>query len=55
VAAISTDQGGPGDPQDFCERYADGPVLVLGTHFQRPTAGHIVSHGAAWRFRPAED
>jgi glyoxylase-like metal-dependent hydrolase (beta-lactamase superfamily II) len=34
----------------FCERYADGPVTVLGTHFHHPTAGQIVRHGAAWRF-----
>jgi glyoxylase-like metal-dependent hydrolase (beta-lactamase superfamily II) len=34
----------------FCERYADGPVTVLGTHFHDPTAGHIVRHGEAWRF-----
>ncbi len=35
----------------FCERYADGPIVVLGTHFHDPTAGHIVRDGAAWRFR----
>jgi glyoxylase-like metal-dependent hydrolase (beta-lactamase superfamily II) len=35
----------------FCQRYADGPVRVLGTHFHHPTAGHIVRHGATWRFR----
>jgi glyoxylase-like metal-dependent hydrolase (beta-lactamase superfamily II) len=34
----------------FCERYADSPVTVLGTHFHHPTAGRIVSHGDAWRF-----
>ena len=34
----------------FCERYADGPVTVLGTHFHHPTAGRIVRHGEAWRF-----
>jgi glyoxylase-like metal-dependent hydrolase (beta-lactamase superfamily II) len=37
--------------QDFCRRYADGPVTVLGTHFNHPTAGHIVRHGDAFRFR----
>jgi glyoxylase-like metal-dependent hydrolase (beta-lactamase superfamily II) len=37
--------------REFCERYADGPVTVLGTHFHHPTAGHIVRHGTAWRFR----
>jgi glyoxylase-like metal-dependent hydrolase (beta-lactamase superfamily II) len=35
----------------FCERYADGPVTVLGTHFHHPTAGRIVRLGDAWRFR----
>jgi len=34
----------------FCQRYADGPVRVLGTHFHHPTAGRIVRHGATWRF-----
>ena len=34
----------------FCERYAEQPVTVLGTHFHHPTAGHIVKHGATWRF-----
>jgi glyoxylase-like metal-dependent hydrolase (beta-lactamase superfamily II) len=34
----------------FCQRYADRPVTVLGTHFHDPTAGHIVSHGESWRF-----
>ncbi len=35
----------------FCERYAERPVSVLGTHFHHPTAGHIVKHGATWRFQ----
>jgi glyoxylase-like metal-dependent hydrolase (beta-lactamase superfamily II) len=34
----------------FCERYADGSVTVLGTHFHAPTAGRIVRHEPAWRF-----
>ena len=38
----------------FCERYADGPVTVLGTHFHHPTAGRILRHGDAWRFTVAE-
>jgi glyoxylase-like metal-dependent hydrolase (beta-lactamase superfamily II) len=33
----------------FCERYADQPVLVIGTHFATPTAGHLVRDGDAWR------
>lgn len=31
-------------------RYADGPVLVIGTHFATPTAGHIKRDGKAFRF-----
>jgi glyoxylase-like metal-dependent hydrolase (beta-lactamase superfamily II) len=29
---------------------ADKPVLVLGSHFAKPTAGWVVSHGGGWRF-----
>jgi glyoxylase-like metal-dependent hydrolase (beta-lactamase superfamily II) len=36
---------------DFLRRYADGDVLVFGTHFAAPTAGWIVSHGESFRFR----
>jgi len=35
---------------DFLARYADRPVLVLGTHFAAPTAGRIVRDGDVWRF-----
>ena len=31
-------------------RYADTPVLVIGTHFATPTAGHIVRDGDVFRF-----
>jgi glyoxylase-like metal-dependent hydrolase (beta-lactamase superfamily II) len=34
----------------FLERYADRPVLVLGTHFATPTGGRIVRDRAVWRF-----
>jgi glyoxylase-like metal-dependent hydrolase (beta-lactamase superfamily II) len=37
----------------FCERYADRTTIVLGTHFHRPTAGHIIRHGDTWRFEAA--
>ena len=37
----------------FLERYVDGPVQVLGTHFATPTAGRIVRDGPAWRFEAA--
>ena len=35
--------------QQFYARYADQPVLVIGTHFATPTAGRIVRDGAAYR------
>jgi glyoxylase-like metal-dependent hydrolase (beta-lactamase superfamily II) len=35
--------------QAFLQRYGDGPVLVIGTHFAAPTAGRIVRDGGAWR------
>lgn len=34
---------------DFMQRYADRPVLVIGTHFAAPTAGRIVRDGEAFR------
>jgi glyoxylase-like metal-dependent hydrolase (beta-lactamase superfamily II) len=37
--------------REFLERYANRPVLVLGTHFATPTAGLIVKEGNAWRLR----
>ncbi len=37
----------------FVRASADQPVLVIGSHFPQPTAGHIVSEGSAWRFRGA--
>jgi glyoxylase-like metal-dependent hydrolase (beta-lactamase superfamily II) len=30
--------------------WADQPILVIGTHFAAPTAGHIRRDGAAFRF-----
>ena len=35
---------------EFMQRYADGPVLILGTHFAAPTSGHIVRDGDRFRF-----
>ena len=35
--------------QAFIERYADRPVLIIGTHFAGPTAGHLRRDGASWR------
>ena len=37
--------------RDFLSRYADRDVLILGTHFASPTAGHIVGHGDTWRLK----
>ena len=34
---------------DFLQRYADQPVLVIGTHFAAPTAGRIVRDGKVFR------
>jgi glyoxylase-like metal-dependent hydrolase (beta-lactamase superfamily II) len=34
----------------FVKASADKPVLVIGSHFPQPTAGHIVSDGGSWRF-----
>lgn len=36
--------------REFLARYADRPVLVIGTHFATPTAGRIVRDGSAYRF-----
>ena len=33
----------------FLERYADRPVLVIGTHFATPTAGRVVRDGEVYR------
>lgn len=36
--------------KQFLERYADSPVLVLGTHFANPVGGRIVRDGSSYRF-----
>ena len=36
--------------REFLARYADRPVLVLGTHFATPTAGKVVRDGDSYRF-----
>jgi len=36
---------------DLLEQYADQPVLVIGTHFASPTAGHILRDGDVYRFK----
>ncbi|MBW2361828.1 MAG: MBL fold metallo-hydrolase [Deltaproteobacteria bacterium] len=35
--------------REFLGRYAEQPVLVIGTHFATPTAGHIVRDGDTYR------
>lgn len=35
--------------REMLERYADRPVLIIGTHFAGPTAGHIVRDGDTFR------
>jgi glyoxylase-like metal-dependent hydrolase (beta-lactamase superfamily II) len=34
----------------FVKDFADKPVLIIGTHFAAPTAGHIKRDGTAYRF-----
>ena len=36
---------------EFIDRFANKPTLVIGSHFSDPTAGHIVSDGAAWKLK----
>jgi len=38
-----------GTRADFLARYADRPVLVIGTHFATPTAGHVRRDGDVYR------
>ena len=33
-------------------KYADQPILVIGTHFAGPTAGHLKTQGSAHRLEP---
>ena len=35
---------------EFLEQFGDEPVLVIGSHFATPTAGHIVRDGDVYRF-----
>jgi len=36
--------------KSFIADYADKPVLIIGTHFAAPTAGHIRQEGGSYRF-----
>jgi len=35
---------------EFRSRYGDKPVLIFGTHFGAPYAGHLISDGRRWKF-----
>ena len=35
--------------RSFLDRYADRPVLIIGTHFAAPTAGRIIRDGDSYR------
>ena len=37
----------------FLERYAGSDTLIIPAHFPTPSGGHIVPHGATWRFERA--
>jgi len=39
---------------ELFERYADKPVLIIGTHFATPTAGHLVRDGDGFKLRVLE-
>ncbi len=39
----------------FCEDMADKDILVIGTHWPTPTAGHVIRDGAAFRLQLDED
>ncbi len=36
--------------KEFRSRYGDQPVLIFGTHFGSPYAGHLVNDGHRWKF-----
>lgn len=38
----------------FIGNHADREILVLGSHFPTPSAGHIVTDQSVWRFVPGE-
>lgn len=49
-SSVDWDPQQSADTRDqFLDRYADRPVLVIGTHFAAPTAGRIVRDGDVFR------
>jgi glyoxylase-like metal-dependent hydrolase (beta-lactamase superfamily II) len=56
IAHVDWSSSADWDPQraadtrgSFLNRYADRPVLIIGTHFAAPTAGRIVRDGQSFR------
>ncbi len=39
---------------DFVKRFAETPVLVIGSHFADPSAGYIVPNGDSWKLEHAK-
>jgi glyoxylase-like metal-dependent hydrolase (beta-lactamase superfamily II) len=51
LSAFDADQKAANERRHTMFRqWADKPILVIGTHFGAPTAGHVKSDGDAWRF-----
>jgi len=51
ASSFDADQAGAiATRKAFLERYAEQPVLVIGTHFSLPTAGKIRRDGEGYRF-----
>jgi hypothetical protein len=36
--------------KSFLDEVADKPILIIGTHFAAPTAGHVRRNGAGYWF-----
>jgi hypothetical protein len=47
-------QAGASTRVEFVKRFAQQPVLVIGSHFADPGAGYIVRHGDAWKLQHAD-
>ena len=50
MSADSDSKQATGTRLRVASELADGPVLIIGTHYAEPCAGHIVSDGSAYRF-----
>lgn len=50
AAEVDTDQAqSTRTRQEMFSEYADTPLLVIGTHFATPSAGHLKTDGEVWR------